>query len=201
MSSRFADVGASPDEAALWFATVLRDGFALAAAGGSERFASVAEQLLRLRLRGRVLDTDVDSAVAHVLGGLAELNLHVDVVPGVSALHAAGRRLVTLSNGSDMVADRLLRAAGIRDLFDVLLTVEDASRWKPARDAYEYAAKACGVEPAEMMLVAVHPWDIHGANAAGLQTVWVNRSGEAYPNYFAAPQHEVRSLEELARLN
>lgn len=200
MSSRFADVGASPEEAALWFATVLRDGFAVTATGGSEKFSAIAEDLLRLRLRGRALDTDLESAVAHVLGGFAEVSLHPDVVPGISGLHAAGRRLVTLSNGSTSVADRLFRRAGIRDRFEALLSVEDASLWKPAGAAYEYAAKACRVEAAELMLVAVHPWDIHGADAAGLQTVWVNRSGETYPKHFARPQHEVRSLEEIASL-
>ncbi len=200
MSFRFAEIGAPREEAALWFATVLRDGFALAAAGGSERFATIAEDLLRLRLRDQPLNTDIEPAVAHVLSGFAELSLHPDVVPGVSALHAAGRRLVTLSNGSTSVADRLFRTAGIREMFDALLSVEDTSRWKPAREAYEYAANACGVGVGEMMLVAVHPWDIHGADAAGLQTVWVNRSGGPYPPYFAAPLYEVRSLEELARL-
>lgn len=200
MSFRFAEIGAPREEAALWFATVLRDGFALAAAGGSERFATIAEDLLRLRLRDQPLNTDIEPAVAHVLSGFAELSLHPDVVPGVSALHAAGRRLVTLSNGSTSVADRLFRTAGIREMFDALLSVEDTSRWKPAREAYEYAANACGVGVGELMLVAVHPWDIHGADAAGLQTVWVNRSGGPYPPYFAAPLYEVRSLEELARL-
>ena len=49
-----------------------------------------------------------------------------------------------------------------------------------------------------MLLVAVHPWDIHGAARAGLQTAWVNRSGAAYPSYFAAPDHVVDSVQELS---
>lgn len=50
-----------------------------------------------------------------------------------------------------------------------------------------------------MLLVAVHPWDIHGAARAGLGTAWVNRSGAPYPAYFAEPDYTVTSLPELAR--
>ena len=39
LADRFADVGAPPALARLWFAALLRDGFARTAAGESERFA------------------------------------------------------------------------------------------------------------------------------------------------------------------
>jgi 2-haloacid dehalogenase len=48
-----------------------------------------------------------------------------------------------------------------------------------------------------MLLVAVHPWDIHGAAQAGLATAWINRTGSTYPAYFAAPDYTVASLEKL----
>jgi 2-haloacid dehalogenase len=47
MGRRFAEVGCLEDTAKIWFASVLRDGFALAAAGASERFATIAEEALR----------------------------------------------------------------------------------------------------------------------------------------------------------
>ena len=48
------------------------------------------------------------------------------------------------------------------------------------------------------MLVAVHPWDIHGAHQAGLGTGWINRRDAQYPDYFAAPDLEATSLVDLA---
>jgi 2-haloacid dehalogenase len=36
-------------------------------------------------------------------------------------------------------------------------------------------ASLLGVEPAELMLVAAHPWDLNGACAAGLQTAFIER--------------------------
>jgi 2-haloacid dehalogenase len=109
------------------------------------------------------------------------------VPDGVRALHDDGYRLVTLTNGGPLVAERLFEGAGIREAFEALLSVNDAPQWKPARSSYAYAAEACGVQPDEMLLVAVHPWDIHGAAKAGLQTAWINRSGAAYPSYFSDP--------------
>jgi len=41
MTQRFADVGAPEHLARLWFATLLRDGFALTAAGASRPFAEL----------------------------------------------------------------------------------------------------------------------------------------------------------------
>jgi 2-haloacid dehalogenase len=70
--------------------------------------------------------------------------------------------------------------------------------WKPAPGAYAYAAARCGVDVADLMLVAVHPWDVDGAARAGLRTAWLNRTGSAYPAHFRRPDVEVPSLAQLA---
>ena len=198
MATRFADVGAEPHLAKLWFATLLRDGFALTAAGGSERFSVLGDGVLRQVLAGVALDRDLDDAVAHVMGGFARLPLHPDVPDGVRALREAGLRLVTLTNGSSQVAENLFSAAGIREEFEALLSVEDAGVWKPARGAYEHAARVCGTDLGDMLLVAVHPWDIDGAGRAGMPTAWVDRAGTTYPDYFSPPTFTVAGLTDLA---
>jgi 2-haloacid dehalogenase len=198
MAGRFGDVGAPRHLAALWFATLLRDGFAVTAAGGAKTFAELAVSALRTVLHGVALDRDPDDAIAHVMDGFSELGVHDDVPDGVRALRRSGRRLVTLSNGSAQVAERLLGAAGLREEFEALLSVEDAGAWKPAHASYEFAARSCGTEPAEMMLVAVHPWDIDGAARAGMATAWINRSGGPYPEVFTPPTVTAGGLPELA---
>lgn len=198
MSDRFTEVGAPAQLAKLWFASLLRDGFALAAAGDKAAFGAIGADALRGMLADTPLNRDLDEAVDYIVSGLAELDLHDDVADAVRALAATGVRLVTLTNGSAQVAEGLFAKAGIRDQFEALLSVEDAPAWKPARSAYEYAATACGVDLAAMLLVASHPWDIHGASRAGMQTAWLNRAGATYPGYFAAPDHTLASLGELA---
>lgn len=198
LKARFVDVGAPAYLARIWFATLLRDGFALAAAGGSAKFAVIGSEILRGVLRDVPLSRSLDDAVSHIMDGFGTLSLHPDIADGILALKSMGMRLVTFSNGSAQVAEALLTRSGLRREFEALLTVEDASAWKPVRAAYGYAAEACGVQAADMLLVAVHPWDIHGAAQAGLRTAWLNRTDETYPSYFASPDLTVSSLGELA---
>lgn len=198
MGNRFMEIGAPEHLAKLWFASLLRDGFALTASGDNCPFAKIGAEALRTLLYAEPLNRELDDAVKHVMAGMAELGLHQDVPAGVQALKSAGYRLVTLTNGATKVAENLFAAAGIQDEFERLLSVEDAPAWKPARTAYDYAADVCGVSPGQMLLVAVHPWDIHGAARAGLSTAWLNRSGGPYPEYFAAPDITVSDLEDLA---
>lgn len=197
MGERFSEVGAPAELAKLWFSTLLRDGFALAASGDNGAFSAIGADALRGLLSGSELNRPLDAAVDHVMDGLNGLGVHPDVPEGIRALGAAGFRLITLSNGSARIAGKLFSEAGIREAFESLLSVEDAPIWKPARAAYEYAAAASGAEPAGMLLVAVHPWDIHGAARAGLRTAWLNRTGGSYPGYFEAPEFTVTALTEL----
>ena len=200
LGARFVEVGASASAAPLWFAAVLRDGFALTAAGENPPFAGVAREVLLSQLSQSVLNRSVEEAARHVMDGFFSLELHADVASGIDRLHEDGFRLVTLSNGATAVAERLLTAGTIRDRFERLLSVEDAGAWKPSARAYEYAAQECEVKPEELLLVAVHPWDVDGARRAGLQTAWVNRSGAEFPATFLPPTYTVEGIEEIPEL-
>lgn len=198
MPRRFADVGAPEHLAKLWFATLLRDGFALTAAGAQRPFAELGAAALRTVLHGVELNQDLDAAISYVMDGFAKLAVHPDVPEGVRKLRRSGRRLVTLTNGSTGVAERLFGAAGIREEFEALLSVMDAGAWKPARASYEYAARTCGTDLADMLLIAVHPWDIDGAARAGMATAWINRDGGGYPDVFTPPALTAATLIDLA---
>ncbi|MEP6953366.1 MAG: haloacid dehalogenase type II [Solirubrobacteraceae bacterium] len=198
LAERLADVGADPGLLPTWFAATLRDGFALTAAGAHADFAAIAVPTLAAMLgeatnvRGSAAD-----AAEHVVAGMAELDLHPDVAPGLRALAGAGVRVVTLSNGAARVAESLLERAGLRDLVERCLSVTDAGRWKPAPEAYAYAARTCAADPGELALIAVHPWDIDGARRAGLRTGWLSRDGGAYPPFFGAPEATAHDLPRL----
>jgi 2-haloacid dehalogenase len=197
LADRFAQAGAPSGAAATWFASLLRDGFALTVTGGNPSFADLASQSLAAHLRGHGV-AGVDAAVDQVMSAFTTLPVHPDVVDGVRALHDAGLRLVTLSNGSTSVAQGLFERNGIADRFERLLSVQDAPAWKPAASAYEYALDVCETQAHEVMLVASHPWDIHGAHRAGLSTAYLNRTGSTYPEFFDRPDLEVTSLVQLA---
>ena len=198
LGDRFGEAGLSPQLAATWFAGLLRDGFALTVTGENPDFAQMASDSLGGLLRARGV-RDVDGGVERVMSAFMQLPLHPDVVDGIRALGDAGVRLVTLSNGSTAVAEGLFERNGILERFDRLLSVQDAAAWKPAAAAYRYALEECRADASESMLVAVHPWDIHGAHRAGLATGYINRTGALYPKFFARPDVEAPTLGELAR--
>ena len=74
----------------------------------------------------------------------------------------------------------------------------NVTAWKPAASAYAYALRECEVRPQDAMLVAVHPWDVHGAKAAGLLAAWVDRTGAPYPEPMYAADLVATSLTDLA---
>lgn len=198
LGARFEQVGAPAHLRATWFVSVLRDGFGLTAAGAPLPFAEIAAGVLAPVL-GDAGVGDVDAAVQHVLAGLRELEVHADVPEGVRALHRAGSSLITLTNGAVATTDGLLTRAGVREEFDRLLSVEDAGAWKPARAAYDYAVRETGQPAGELMLVAVHPWDLDGASRAGLRTAWIDRGGSRYPAHLRPPELTATSVVDLAR--
>ncbi|MFR9673697.1 haloacid dehalogenase type II [Streptomyces sp. TR06-5] len=197
LAERFEDVGVPRSLMPGWFAGVLRDGFALTAAGAYADFRSVARAGLRTVLRGAGTTGDPEDDVEHVLNGLAELTVHPDVPEGVRGLHTAGFRLATMTNGSAAGATDLLARAGLADCFEAHLDVSGPQAWKPSPAAYRYALSRLGLDPREAVLVAVHPWDVDGALRAGLGAVWLRRLPLPYPEVFRDPDRVVSHLGDL----
>lgn len=157
-----------------WFARLLRDAFALTAAGGYAGFRPLAEGALRSVLA----DHDVpatDEVLDRVFAAFSTLPIHADGPPALEAVVRAGIPVHILTNGTGDTTEQLLANAGVSHLVDAVLTVHDVGRWKPAPEPYLHAAGAGGVDPSEVALVAVHGWDICGARAAGLRTGWCSR--------------------------
>lgn len=197
LGAAFTGSGMPSHMARIWFAEILRDGFALTAVGDNPAFADLAAESLQRLIADFSGPGDHQDQVDQIMGTLTGLHMHPDAAPGIEALRDIAE-LVTLSNGATSVAESLLTRGGVRDAFTRLLSVQDAARWKPAREAYDYAARECGQQAERMLLIAVHPWDIHGANAAGLRTAWINRAEAAYPAYFSKPDIEAADLQALA---
>jgi 2-haloacid dehalogenase len=150
-------------------------------------------------LTERRIDLPVE-ARRRLVGAWHRLSPWPDVRTGLEALR---RRRVTstLSNGHVALLVDLARHGDLR--FDCVLSAELAHAYKPAPEAYLIAARLLGVEPAELMLIAAHPWDLEGARAAGLQTAFVDRPLEYGPGSPAREDPDadqsVGDLHELAR--
>lgn len=193
LRATFEEVGLPGGHMDLWYAGVLRDGIALAAAGGFAEFAHIGKDVLR----GMGL---ADQQADHVLSAFTELGLHPDVPDGMRGLRAAGIRLFTMTNGTAAMTRRILGDAGLLDVVEDTLDVTGPRVWKPARAAYAYAVGRAGAHPDQAALVAVHPWDIDGAQRAGLMGAYLDRRGVPYPETVSAPRVTALDLRELAGL-
>ena len=199
LRTRFERLGVPGDLMPVWFAGVLRDGFALTAAGGFAPFADIAADGLRAVLEDRPgWSGNAEDAVRYVMSGFAELGVHPDIPDGVRRLREAGLRLATMTNGSVELTRGLLDRAGLLDQVELLLDVQGPRAWKPSPVAYHYAVDNLGVTPAEALLVAVHPWDIDGARRAGLEAAWLRRGLTTYPPTMTAPTLTISDLPKLA---
>lgn len=199
LRARFEHVGVPGALMSTWFAGVLRDGFALTAAGGFVPFAELAADGLRGLLENRPgWAGDAEEAARYVMAGFAELDVHADVAVGMRRLREAGLRLATMTNGTAELTRGLLDRAGLLGQVELLLDVQGPRAWKPAPAAYHYATGRLGVAAADALLVAVHPWDIDGARRAGLRTAWLRRGTIAYPRVMAQPTLIADDLTTLA---
>jgi 2-haloacid dehalogenase len=198
LAERFEDVGAPGDLLPTWFAATLRDGIALAVSGRYADFPDVARGALRpLLARVGGLGPPLDEAAEHILAGIGSLSVHPDVEPGLRRMRDAGLRIATLTNGSAANAEALLDRAGIAGVVERNLDVSEVGRWKPAPGPYQHACRALDVAPGAAALIAVHPWDVHGAMCAGLRGAWLDRHGDPYPSVFMAPDVSAPDLPAL----
>lgn len=171
---KLRDVGAGDHALDTWFARLLRDAFALTAAGGYAGFRAVAEGALRSTLADHGVPA-TDESVDGIFAAFATLPIHHDGSPALEAVADSGITIHVLTNGTRETTEQVLAKAGVDHLVDAVLTVHDVGRWKPAPEPYLHAARTANVAPAEAALVAVHGWDIVGARSAGLRTGWCSR--------------------------
>jgi 2-haloacid dehalogenase len=122
-------------------------------------------------LAERGVDLTVE-ARHRLVGAWHRLEPWPDVRAGLEALRRQ-RVTAALSNGHVALLIDLARHSDLR--FDCLLSAEMARAYKPALEVYQTAARLIGVQPADLMLVAAHPWDLEGARRAGLRTAFIDR--------------------------
>ena len=83
--------------------------------------------------------------------------------------------VVTSAGGSE-IAD-LLRQAAVANLFEVLVTSDDAERSKPDPDLVRVALAKLGVGPREAVMIGDTPYDIASAARAGVSTIAFRSGG------------------------
>ena len=121
-----------------------------------------------------------------------------DVKEGLSRLKAAGFRLYAFSNGSADAVETLLVAAGIRDLFLGIVSVDEIKSFKPNPAVYNYLLRKTGASADSAWLISSNSFDVIGAISAGMRAAWVQRSQESiFDPWGIEPTITVGGLGEL----
>jgi len=191
----FVEKGLPGQALELWFARALRDGFALAATDSYVPFRT----LLFEGLCGFLRDAghaSAESAAAELLAGMGALSPRAEARAAFEAARHSGAGLVALSNGSQAATESLLQQAGLLGLVDRVVSVDEVRCFKPRREVYRHAASVTDHPPESLALVAIHPWDLHGAKRAGFATGFLT-AGEPFPESMAAPDVRGGTLTEV----
>ena len=119
--------------------------------------------------------------------GYAHLELWRDVPDALETLRHQGIRLAMLSNLSQLTLRANLRANGIEQHFEFVLSTDKVREYKPSQAAYGLAPRAFNARREEIGFAASASWDASGATWFGFPTVWVNRTGAPTEEALARP--------------
>lgn len=134
---------------------------------------------------------------AKLEAAFTELTPWPDAPATLRDLKARGLRLAPLANFAPRMIEALLAHAGIRDVFEVLISTDQARTYKPDPRAYALAETTFGLPRRQIAFAAFGGWDAAGARWYGYPTFWVNRLGATVEQLVSADASGP-SLAELA---
>jgi 2-haloalkanoic acid dehalogenase type II len=149
------------------------------------------------RLRNGEPPEDIDTTHQRTL--LAMLDKHADLKPlftqevqekAIAAWHSQkawpdvsdalrklkeerGWEIYVHANGTTRLQLDIVRSSGLK--FDMLFSSQLLGYYKPAPENYHKALELLKLKPEECVTVAAHAYDLRGAKAVGMKTVYVRR--------------------------
>src|SRR6266699_7250177 len=176
--------------AEIWRQKQLEFTFRLTAMERYEDFEQVTRKALdyALAAAGHSLDTQHKNSL---MAQYNDLERFADVEPGLQRLKDAGHTMVVFSNGSPSMLTGIMHAANLGRYCSGFVSVDEVK-------VYRHVANRLARPINEVRLVSSNPFDVIGAESAGMQAAWVNRSGGLFDTLAPRPHMVVKSLVELA---
>ena len=128
----------------------------------------------------------------------AELSAFPENVEQLMRLREAGITLSVLSNGTPWMLEQAMKASGLAEYFEHILSVESVKRFKTAPEAYQMGPDALGSKATNILFVSSNCWDICGATWFGYRTIWLNRYGLPLDRLGVKPHRIGSSLQDVA---
>ncbi|MCC6790996.1 MAG: HAD family hydrolase [Thermomicrobiales bacterium] len=131
------------------------------------------------------------------------LQLFPDALDTLALVRASGvnRKVGLITNGPAEVQRAKIELLDLLRHVDFALISGEFGVAKPDPAIFREALARAGATPAETLFVGDSPeFDVAGAHASGLRSVWVNRTGQPWSHDGPAPDHEVTDLTSLTPL-
>jgi 2-haloacid dehalogenase len=152
---------------------------------------SLRYTLARLKL---VLTPENEEAL---MGQYAHLTAFPENLGVLQTLKVKGFATAILSNGNPEMLDSAVVSAGMQDLLDHVISVDEIKQFKTSPSSYALVTKYFPVQTDEILFVSSNAWDALGATWHGFQTLWVNRQGLPYETLGPKPSFTGSNLVSL----
>ena len=156
--------------------------------------------LTRLALRYTLARLRLAPSVTHedaLMGQYAQLTPFPENLGVLRQLQLRGMASAILSNGSPEMLTSAVASAGMVDLLDRLISVDEIRQFKTAPGSYALVLKYFPVQPSEVLFVSSNAWDALGAAWFGFRTLWINRQDLPHEVLEPKPDFTGSSLERV----
>ena len=132
---------------------------------------------------------------------LLNLYLKLEAYPEVKGLltklKQRGLKTGILSNGSMKMLNSAVDNANVRDVLDVILSVEECEIYKPSSKVYDLVKIKMHINKENVLFFSSNAWDMHAASNYGFKTIWVNRFNGKLERLPGKPIDIVNSLDKI----
>jgi len=140
-----------------------------------------------------------EDAFRALMENYLQLSSYPEVPAALEAL-SRQRALAILSNGSPEMLLKVTQHNGFSRHLKAVISVHELSVFKPSPRVYALAASKLGVAKERIGFVSSNAWDAVGAKAYGFRVFWINRFGRPPEQLGVTPDHEIRTLDQIAPL-
>ena len=115
----------------------------------------------------------------------------------LSKLREKNIKVCILSNGTPSLLDGLTTHAEVKNLFDDIISIEEAGIYKPDPRVYELVTNRYQCKPNNVCFMSSNTWDVTGGGVFGYQAVWVDRFNKVFDKMDFQPKFKIKNLLEL----
>jgi len=194
IKKRFKKENINPLLVDQWFINTLNEGFA---SSTPEKFLSFTK-IAKEELRKLIIKTKKNPQILKFLfSGFKDLKANHDIKESFKILKKQNIKIVTLTNGPKKNSINLLKKNNLLELVDYQFSIEDIKVWKPNPEPYLFVSNSLNYYPYQIVMIAVHGWDINGAKKVGMKTGYIKSYEKKLSSYYHKPDFEAESCKKL----